>query len=175
MKFGRQWRNLLFDNGSVVYMNVAYRAVLSLEELYYGVKQFVEPHSALCNCGYHGNAHHAAQMLVVNLCTPCKQLVIHVECHDGTQVHVNEFRCKVEVAFKVRCHNGVYYDVRYLFEQMTAHIDFLRGISRYRICAWQVGYVDSVSLVVEASAFCIDCNTAVVAYMLVLVCQCIEY
>ena len=101
---------------------------------------------------------------------PCgKQLVVHVQRHNGTLVHVDKLCSEVEVALKVRCHHRVYDDVGYLLEKMLAHIYLLGRVCRNGVCSWQVGEVYAVTLVVEAAALCAHCHAAVVAHMLVLV------
>ena len=101
----RQWGKLSLDDAAVVDVDVAYGAVLALEELDDGVEEFVEPLAVLGNGGYHGYSHHGPQVLVVNLGSACEELVVHVERNHGTQVHVNKFRSEVEVALEVRCHD----------------------------------------------------------------------
>ena len=114
-------------------------------------------------------------MYVVNLGTFCQQFVIHVERHNRAYIHVNEFCCEVEVALKVRCYYGVYDDVWHLLIKVAAHIDLLGRVGCYGVCTRQVGEVYTVSLVVETAGLGIDSDAAVVANMLVLVCQCVEY
>ena len=171
----RERCNLLLDDASVVYVNVAYGVVPALKQFNHSVEQLVESLVVACNGGYHWNTHHAAKVNVIDLGALCQQLVIHVQCNHSAYVHVNELCSEVEVAFEVRCHNRIYDYVGHLFIDVTAHIYLLGRIGRNGVCARQVGEVDAVALVVEAAGLGINGHAAVVAYMFVLVGKCVEY
>ena len=171
----RYWRNLLLNDGAVVYVYVAYCVVLALEKLNHRVKQLVEPFVIACHGGYHWNTHHSTQMYIVHLRTFCQQLVIHVQRHNRAYVHVNELCGEVEVALKVRCHYRVYDNVGHLLKEVAAHIYLLGRICRDGVGSRQVGEVYAVALVVEAAGLGIHSHAAVVAHVLVLVGKRVEY
>ena len=169
VQFGRQRGKFLLNDVTVVYMNVSYGLVVTLEQFYDGIQQFVQSHAVLCNGWNHGYTHHRTQVLIVELCAGSQQFVIHVQRYYCAQVHVNELGGEVKVALYVRCHNCVDDHVGNLLEQVLAHVNLLGRVCRNGVCSRQVGEVYTVTLVVEVSAFGTHCDTAVVAHVLVLV------
>ena len=174
MHRNRQWCNLLLNDVAIVDVDVAYGIVLSLEQFNHRVEQLVQPLVVAGNGGYHWNTHHCTQVYIVNLCTLCQQLVIHIQRYNRAYVHIDEFSGEVQVALEVRCYNRVDDDVGHLLKEVTAHVNLLGRVCCYGVCSRQVGEVDAVALIVEAAGLGINGHTAVVAHVFVLVCQCIE-
>ena len=58
---------------------------------------------------------------------------------------------------------------------MATYIKLLGRIGCNRVCAWQIGEVNAVTLVVETAGLCTHSHTTIVTNVLVLVCHSVEH
>ena len=124
---------------------------------------------SVARTAYRRNDRHTekiTQLLDIQLITLCLKLVIHIQGHHHTKVHVDQLCRKVEIALKVGCIHDIHDDIRHLLDEILTDIEFFRTIGRKRICARQIDQQELISAVLECTFLRIDCDAAVVAHML---------
>ena len=130
------------------------------------IEKFGDPFTAAADRRAHRDAEQVAELGGVEPVALRPQFVVHVQRHDDAEVHVDELRGEIEVAFDIRGVDDVDDDVRHGFDQVLAHIEFFGAVGGKRIGAGQVDKGDVVVLVAEAALLGIDGHAAVVADML---------
>ena len=104
-----------------------------------------------------------AQLLRVDLVALGLELVVHVQGHDGPQVHVDELGRQVEVALDVGRVDDIDDDVGHGVDEVLPDIEFLRRIGREGVGAGEVDEGDVVTLVGEVAFLGVHRHAAVVA------------
>ena len=95
------------------------------------------------------------------------KLVVHVQCANHSQVHVNELCRKVEVALEIACVQNVEHHVGRLVDYLPSYVEFFRRVCRKGICSREVNNIEVVALESGVSLLCIDGHSRIVAYALV--------
>ena len=130
---------------SVVDVDVPGRMADTLIDLNDGAEQGFDTHAALERRRHQGRTQQGGQHLQVQRVTTTLELVVHVECYHHRNIHIQQLGGQIEVALDVGRVNDVDDDVRCLFRQVLAHVEFLWRVARQRIGAWQVGQVELVA------------------------------
>ena len=74
----------------------------------------------------HGHTKEFGQLVDIDFITTPLGLIKHVECTHHAQVHINELRCEIEVAFEIACVKHIDDNVGCLVYDLFAHIKFFR-------------------------------------------------
>ena len=153
---------------SVVDVDVAgHSRVVVLVDVNDGVEQLVYALAAAAHRRDYGHTEQMSQGDGVELVSACLQLVVHIQGHYHAEVHVNDLGGQVEVPLQVGGIHHIDDHVGNILDQVLADVQFLRAVGREGVGAGQIHQDKAVALVLKMPLFSIDCDTAVVAYMLV--------
>ena len=106
------------------------------------------------------------QLLDIQLITLCLKLVIHIQGHHHTKVHIDQLGGKVEIALKVGCIHDIDDYVRHLLDEILTDIKLFRTIGGEGVRARQIDQQELIASVLECTFLRIDGNSAVIAHML---------
>ena len=135
--------------------------------LYDGIEQFMNPLPAAAYRRHHRHPEQMAESPGIQPVPPGLELVIHVQGHHHSQIHVYQLRGQIQVSLQVgRIHN-IHNHIRHFLYEILSHIKLLRAVCGKRICPGQVDKNKLIAPVFEMSFLGINGHPAVVAHMLV--------
>ena len=73
----------------------------SFVDLNDGAKEVLNTHTALEGCGNQRHAEECSQCVEIDMVASVLEFVVHVQCSDEPQVHVNKLCGEIKVAFQV--------------------------------------------------------------------------
>ena len=97
-------------------------------DAYDDVEEFV---NAIASAAYSRDNRHTqeiSQLLDVKLVSVCRKLVIHVEGHHHSQVHVDELRGKVQVSLEIGRVDYIHDDIRHVLNETFAYVKLFRTV-----------------------------------------------
>ena len=160
--------NALFELGSVVDVDMSgeFRVALRVYPDD-SVEKFRNPGSVTAYSRADRHTQEIAQLLDVQLVTFCLQLIVHIQRHHHSEVHVDDLGGEVQIPFNVGCVHDIDDDIRHIVYQILAHIELLRAVGGKRVRSRQVHKHELVSLIFERALFGIHGHAAVIAHVLV--------
>ena len=132
----------------------------------YGLQQLFHSPTRLEHRGHQWNAKETAQYVAIEFVATRLKLVKHIQRTHYLQVHIHQLRREVQVAFDVA---GIHYiddDIRSVFNELLAHIEFFRTICRERVGARQVNKIETIATVFSMSLLGIYRDTRIIAHTL---------
>ena len=117
-----QGADRLLQIWTVVDVNMADGWVFVFENLDYRFEQLVDSFPNRSDSWNNRNTQHATQMAIVELCPGTFQFVVHVQCNDHFDVHVDQLGGQVEVAFKVGCINDIDDHIGHLLQNVCTYV-----------------------------------------------------
>ena len=93
-----------------------------------GVEEFRDPPSVAADRRADRHAEEDRQLRGIEFVPLRLEFVVHVQGHDGLEVHVDELACQVEVPLDVGSVYDIDDDVRDRFDQVFPDIEFLRAV-----------------------------------------------
>ena len=102
--------------------------VCLLIDLYHGVEKLFYSCSRPADCRYERHTQQVAELLDVQLIPPRLHLVIHVQSHHDTKVHVDELGSEVEVSLEVGRIDNIHDHIRHPLDEILSDIKLLRTI-----------------------------------------------
>ncbi len=118
-----------FEFLAVIDVDVASQPlVMLLVDLDHRVQQLRDPGSVTADCRADRHSEKVAELLDVEFVSPRLKLVIHIQSHDDTKVHVDDLCGQVEVPFDVGCVNHIHDNVWDILHQILADVEFLRAV-----------------------------------------------
>ena len=70
-----------------------------------------------------------AELLYIKFITLGCQLIVHIQSHDHTKVHIYELSGQVKISLKIGCVHDIDDHIRSVFHEILPHIQFFRTIS----------------------------------------------
>ena len=131
------------------------------------VKKIID--ALTCSADSRDNRHSEkiAKLLYIQFVSLEGQLIVHIQSHDHSKVHIDELGGKVEISLQIGCVHDIDDHIRSVFHEILPHIQFFRTIGRQRICPRKVNDSEMISSIFEKALLSIDRNAAVVTDMFV--------
>ena len=92
------------------------------------IEEFRNSLAVAAHRGTHRDAQQAAQLFRVQFVPLMLKLIVHVQGHDGLEVHVDDLRRQIQVALDVGGIDHIDHHVRHGVDEVLPNIQFLRGI-----------------------------------------------
>ena len=137
-----------------------------LIHLHHSLKKLLDTLTATADRRHDRHTEKITQLLDIQLITLRSKLVIHVQSHHHTKVHVDELGSQVKVSLKIGRVDDIDHHVRHVVDQIATHIKFLRTVGRKRICTRKVNDDEPIAAIFKCTLLGIHSHTAVVAHML---------
>ncbi len=119
----------LLNLSAVVDVNMSCKPRVALcIDFYDSVEQFRYSGPVAAYSRADGHSQEVTQLLGIQLVTFCLKFVIHIESHNNPQVHIDYLCSQVKVPLDVGCVHDIDYDIRHIFDEILADIQFLRTI-----------------------------------------------
>ena len=94
------------------------------------VEERIDTLSVAADGRYNGDSQQFSQFFVIQDIPAMLQHVIHIQCDDHPDIHVNQLRGQVEVALQISRIDYVDDYVRSFLNDVFSHIEFFRTVSR---------------------------------------------
>ena len=159
----------LFDVSRDIRENVAVlvHEVDALVHIDYDVEKGVDTLAGLEDRWDDGRTEESGEDIAVECVAAGLHLVVHIEGADHLEVHVDELRREVEIAFEVAGVDDVDDDIGRLLDKLFADVHLLGAVGREGVSAREVDNVEVVAVESGVSLFGIDGDAGVIAYVLV--------
>ena len=117
--------------GSMIDVDMSrYMRIGLLIDLDHGVEKPVYALPGTTYGRHHRHSEKIAQLPDIQPVTLFLKLIIHIQGHDGAEVHVDELGGEVEISLEIGCVYNIHHDIRHLLHKIAAHIKFFRTICR---------------------------------------------
>ena len=160
--------NALFEFGSMVDVDMSgeFRVALSIY-LDDSVEKLRNTRSVSAYSRAYRHTQKIAQLFDVQLVTFRLQLIVHIQRHHHSEVHIDNLGGEVQIPFNVGCVHDIDDDIRHIVNQIFADIELLGAVGGKRVRSRQVHKHELVALIFERALFGIHGHSAVIAHVLV--------
>ena len=103
--------------------------ILILIDLYNLVKKIIYSLSCSADSGNNRHSKEIAKLLYIQFVSLSCQLIVHIQSHDHTKVHIYELSGQVKISLQIGCVHDIDDYIRSVFHEILPHIQLFRTIS----------------------------------------------